>query len=308
MSAWLFADPGTPSERRVPISGRLRVGRECAGVEDAQRFIVNDPAISRDHFEITVGGAGAVLVDHSTNGTHVNARRVERGERIELANGDVIDIGATRLVFAAPPEDTRVDEAVAQIQATIRVGSSTSLAVVVGDVVGYTTLTEAHGGEAVGSVTDMLFTELRTLLNEAHGTVINYYGDAIFAGWDADRDPAAAHRAVAYALEAADLVAGLAPQLDLRNGDGTPVRMGWGVTLGQASPSAPSPGRAAVHGDTINLAFRLSGLASRGSHGAVLVSDVIAQAAPAAARYGEVELLTVKGRATPAGVRSAAAP
>lgn len=308
MSAWLLCDPGSPAERRLPIDGRLRVGRECAGVDPAQRLIVDDPAISRDHFEITVHGDAAVLVDTSTNGTYVNARRVERGERIDLADGDVIDVGATRLVFSAPDREDRVEEAVAQIQATIRVGASTPLAVVVGDVVGYTTLTEAHGGELVGRATDTLFTALRTLLNEAQGSVINYYGDAIFVGWDADRDPAAAHRAVAFALEADALVGELAPQLDLRNTDGSPIRMGWGATLGQASPSAPSPGRAAVHGDTVNLAFRLSGLASRGAHAAVLVSDALAQSAPAAARYGPVEMLSVKGRAAPAAVRSAAAP
>lgn len=93
----------------------------------------------------------------------------------------------------------------------------------------------------------------------------------------------------------------------MRDGEGAGVRMGWGVTLGEAAASRPSPGREAVHGDGVNLAFRLAGLAGRTGLAPVLVSSEAADAAPAAAQYGEAIELAVKGRVAPAIVGAARA-
>jgi adenylate cyclase len=83
------------------------------------------------------------------------------------------------------------------------------------------------------------------------------------------------------------------------------LRMGWGVTLGDAATAHPSPAREAVHGDAINLAFRLSGVAARAGEPAVLVTAEAAAAAPVAARYGALRELQVRGRTAPARVHAA---
>ena len=64
--------------------------------------------------------------------------------------------------------------------------------------------------------------------------------------------------------------------------------MGWGVTLGDGVPGHPSMAREAVDADSINLAFRLAGLAARDGEPPVLVEAKAATAAPDAADYGDL--------------------
>ena len=74
-------------ERRV-VLGR---SKDC----DVQ---VEDANVSRRHAELRQEGASYWLVDlDSTNGTEVNGKRVQR---VKLADGDTITLGATELVFA----------------------------------------------------------------------------------------------------------------------------------------------------------------------------------------------------------------
>lgn len=289
----------------VPVEGMLHVGRECAGIEPERRIVVDDPSVSRVHFEVRVHPSrGAVLVDASTNGTRVNGRRVERGEAIALKHGDRIEVGRIELIFAAPDRDTLIPD---DTNSTIRSSHAELVVAVVGDIVGYTTLSEAHGAAAMGEAADKLFAALARLLAEHHGTASNYAGDAMFAVWDAARDPEAPVHAVRFALAAVDLVAERASSLPTQAPDG-PIRMGWGVTVGEAATSWPSPAREVVHGDTVNLAFRLAGLAARDGRAPVLVTEGAAAAAPGAATYGEIEEIAVRGRTAAARVRAAGQP
>jgi class 3 adenylate cyclase len=303
-NAWVVVGPATGNERIVPLAGRLLVGRECAGVEPSRRLILDNPAISRDHVELrSEPGRGAHLVDMSTNGTWLNGRRVERGEAIPLRDGDRIELGGQELLFRLrKPDEALIDED-RMTMLDVRV---VPMAIVVGDVVGYTAMTELHGGGEVAALSDELFAALQRLLPEHGGTVMNYVGDAILAAWDMARDPEAARHAVTFALAGSELVAERAESLPLRDANGDPLRMGWAVTLGESASGRPSPTRQTVHGDAVNLAFRLAGLAAREGRAAVLVTADAAAAAPGAARYGESHDLHVKGRTAPAHVVSAA--
>lgn len=80
----------------------FRIGRDpgCA-------LRVNDPHVSRVHAEIRREGDGHVLYDLSTNGTWVNAQRVQQKQA--LSHGDMIRIAAESFVYmlgteAAPAE------------------------------------------------------------------------------------------------------------------------------------------------------------------------------------------------------------
>jgi adenylate cyclase len=303
VSAWVVVAPGTSGERVVPVERRLLVGRECAGVEPSRCLIIDEPAVSREHLEVRIDpGRGAQLVDLSTNGTRVNGRRVERGEPIGLKDGDRIELGGVRLAFRAP---ALPEELASVVNSTIRTTGAKQLAIAVGDVVGYTSLTEAHGGGPVGEALDPLFAHLRDLLARHGGTVSNIVGDALFAAWDTAQDPEAVGGAVVFALAASDLVTAHAATVELRDSDGAPLRMGWGVTLGAVAAARPSPARETVHGDAVNLAFRLAGLAARDGRPPVLVAAEVAEAAPGAARYGAAEEVRVRGRRAPALVQSA---
>jgi class 3 adenylate cyclase len=292
----LILSPGTATEQAVPVPGRLFVGRECAGIAPRQRLILDEPSISRDHFELRSESPGTTrLIDHSTNGTWVNGRRLERGEPVRLSDGDRIEVGEVTLEFragAASPSQAETD-------LTVRAAGVIPLAIVVGDVIGYTSMTERHGAEPVARTMETVFSSLQELLQRYRGTVGNYAGDALFAAWDTRRDDQALANAIGFALDAAKLAA------ELPSPDEAPLQMGWAVTFGEAVSGRPALSRDTIHGDAVNLAFRLASLAGREGLPEVLVTSEVVNGAPGAASFAPVDELTVKGRA--ATVRAFAA-
>jgi class 3 adenylate cyclase len=71
--------------------------------------------------------------------------------------------------------------------------------------------------------------------------------------------PDGAELAIDFALSANRLVEELAPELPLRDPDGSPIHMGWGVVHGKAALAAMTRSVEAVIGDATNVAFRLAG-------------------------------------------------
>ena len=286
----LIVSPASAGEREVAVQGRLFVGRECAGIEPRQRLILDEPSISRDHFELRSDAHGTTkLIDHSTNGTWVNGRRVERGEPVSLADGDRIEVGDLTLEFrssAAAPSPVEAD-------LTIRTAGVIPLAIVVGDVIGYTSMTERHGPEPVARTMETVFASLQDRLQAYRGTVGNYVGDALFAAWDTRRDEQALANAIAFALDAAKLAT------ELPGPDEAPLRMGWAVTFGEAVAGRPALSRDSIHGDAVNLAFRLASLAGREGLPDVLVTAEVVDGAPRAALFAPIDEISVKGRAAP---------
>lgn len=281
-------------DRVVPIIGRLSVGRKSGGVSALQQLLLDDPAISREHLELRLDAAGGVLLtDQSTNGTRVNGVQAGRGEPVALHDGDLIEAGSVRLGYRSLEHPERIPDG---FRSTAWSNEATLIASVAGDIVGSTTLSTGNGSAAPA---DALLAELRELLADHGATAGTCAGDSLFAAWDATDDPEAIDRAVGFALAANALVAGRA------DGGDAAIRMGWGVTLGDATPGRTSTARQAVHGYAVNLAFRLAGLAARDGEPDVLVSADVAGAAPEAAAYGDARELELRGRPAPASVRAA---
>ncbi len=280
---WLVLSEGDRPTRVVPIIGRLFVGRASAGANGSPHLLLDDPAISRDHFELRVDAAdGVVLLDRSTNGTRVNGRKVGRDEPLPLTDGDFLEVGTVRLSFRSLEAGDRISD---DVRAVVRTIKHAHVATVVGDVVGYTAMAARDGEAATAAAADGLFASLAELL-VAHGATVSHRdGDSLFAAWDVTGDPQAAGKAVGFALAATKLV------------DETTLHMGWGVTIGNAVPGHPSNARDVVDADAINLAFRLAGLAARDGEPVVLVSAEAATAAPEAADYGDMRELAMRGRA-----------
>ena len=299
---WVVLTEADQADRVVPIVDRLLVGRKSGGVESSQRLLLDDPAISREHLELRLDAPhGVVLVDQSTNGTRVNGRQVPRGESLVLRDGDLIEAGSAKLGFRSLEHPLRIPDAV---RSTMRPLERTLIANVAGDVVGYTAMIEGEGGDDVAAAIDALFAQLRELAESQGAAVRSCGGDSLFAAWDAADDPDAVQRAVAFAVAADEIVAGHAADAT----GGAPIRVGWGVTMGDATAARTSPACKSVHGDAVNLAFRLAGLAARDGEPAVLVTAEVAAATPAAAHYGDPRDLAVRGRADAARVRAAQPP
>jgi class 3 adenylate cyclase len=294
--AVLVIAPDRAEERSVPVYDRLVIGRECAGVDQPHRLVIDDPAISRTHLELwlDLDGDQAWLTDRSTNGTRLNGQRIERSVPVRVMPGDRVRLGSVELQFrsrrfAAPAGSSEANE-------TLRHINVSKMVMVVGDVLAFSSIAEYTDDLVLLENIDRLYAQLRQLLSRHRGTLSNYVGDAFFATWEAAEVPDAARAAVAFAVEAAETVPGVAAGLDLRDPGGGPLRMGWGVAFGPAAVSMLTGMLVSVLGDATNVAFRLSGIAGRDGRPDVLVTDAVHRATEADFAFTAPTAVQVKGR------------
>jgi adenylate cyclase len=292
--AYLVVNDGS-SERRVPIFDQLFVGRECAGISEPRRLVIDDPEISRTHLEIRLDVAGdqAFVIDTSSNGTLLNGMRLERAVLLRIRPGDEIRIGDVALTFRSQRFTTVQGIDPRRTQA--RIGRA-AMVMVVGDVVNYSTISQVTDEQVMARSLHTLWNQLGGVLHAHRGTLNHYAGDALFAVWEVARLPDATERAIDFALAANRLVESLGPELPLRGPDGLPIHMGWGVVQGMAALAAMTRSVDAVIGDATNVAFRLSGLAGRQGRAAVLVTSGVHSAVAAQFTWGASESVEIKGR------------
>jgi adenylate cyclase len=283
------------SERSVPIFDQLYVGRECAGISEGRRLVIDDPEISRTHLEIRLDATRdqAFVIDTSTNGTSLNGARLERAVPVPIRPGDQMRIADLALTFQSR-RFTAIRKTTPR-RTLARIGKS-ALVMVVGDIVNYSTISQFTDEGVMAHSLHTLWDRLVGVLVEHHGTLSHFAGDALFAVWELGRLPAAAELAIDFALAGNRLVEELAPELPLRGPDGSPIRMGWGVVQGMAAQAAMTRATDAVIGDSANVAFRLAGLAGRQGRAAVMVTDSVRNAVAAQFEWGEGERVEIKGR------------
>jgi adenylate cyclase len=297
--AVLVTAPDRAEERSTPVYDWLMVGRECPGVDERHRLLIDDPAVSRTHLELRLDLEldQAWLTDHSTNGTRLNGRRIERSVPVRISPGDRVRLGRAELQFRSRRFAAGPGPAGVQDRRTLREVSVLQMVMVVGDIVGFSTIAEHTEDLVLLENVDRLYAELRQTLARQHGTLSNYVGDAFFATWEADAVPDAARAAVDFAVEAAEAVPRIAAGLDLRDPGGGPLRMGWGVASGTAAVSLLTGMLVTVLGDATNVAFRLSAIAARDGRPDVLVTEAVHRATAAGFAFTPPSVIQVKGRA-----------
>ena len=305
IEARLILNPGTSDSCEVAVLGLLYVGREVAGAPEHQRLVVDDPSVSRNHLEIRVHERGlAYVVDTSTNGTRVNGIRIERAVPTTLRSGDRLTVGSVELEFQST---SLADEAFTSFQ-TIRSVTNADYVMVVADIVGFSTVSHEMPSRLVMESLDVLLAELRVLLTRYRGTLSNYVGDAFFSVWELDSVPNAPELAIEFIVAAAQRLEEIAPSIAFRGLDGQTLRLGWGVAHGDAAVSSLTGVLLGVVGDAANLAFRLSGLATRQGRSDVLVTEAFYQAAVQRFPFGEPESVEVKSWHEPVEVRGLRLP
>jgi class 3 adenylate cyclase len=292
----------------MAIRGRLCIGRQCSGFDPDQRVLVDEESVSRVHAEIRldVDQDQAYVVDLSTNGTRLNGRRIEPGTPVPLMPGDQISVGTALFEFRSARFTGRSqnDEG----RPTMRDVSLVRMAMVVGDILGYSSISEYTDADTLIESLGLLYGELYALLVPHRGTLNNYVGDAFFAVWEVDRDPDAALHATEFALAAARRVGKMGGSLPLRDPDGSPIRMGWAVAEGLVGVSTLTGRLATVLGDATNLVFRISGLAGRQGRGEVLVTDAVRMRLGERFRFDRGEEVVVKGRTAAVRIFAAYSP
>lgn len=82
---------------------RLKKGENILGREEADILLFYDRAVSRRHCRITWEDEECFLEDlGSTNGTFLNGRRINPGERVPIYDGDEISVGDSTFRFVCP--------------------------------------------------------------------------------------------------------------------------------------------------------------------------------------------------------------
>lgn len=296
--AQIVLDPGSPGEATRPLRDRLFVGRECAGVDDAHRILLSDDmAVSRNHLEIRVDPeqSRAVVVDTSSNGVRVNGIRIERAVGVPLNAGDQIQVGSHLLEFRAETVTMQRPESTVQ-RSTVSVATPMTMAMIVGDLINFSTVSEQVDQQVLVRDVHHLYTKLREHLAQFKGTLVDYVGDAFFASWELEVDPAAAVNALRFALAAETLVSECTADYELRYADGSPLRMAWGATMGPVVMQLMTGSVVMVLGDAVNLGFRISSIAGREGRPNILATEMVRQAADGQFIFGDPETVTVKGR------------
>jgi adenylate cyclase len=300
--AHVVLDPGTPGEATLPLHDRLFVGRECAGVDDAHRFLLpDDLAVSRNHLELRVDPEQAVVmvIDISSNGSRVNGIRIERSVGVPLSDGDIIQLGEHTLELRVVTATTvRPAGGGAQPRETVSIANPTTMALLVGDLINFSTVSEKADPQVLARDIDHLYTELRKLLTGHRGTLVDFVGDAFFASWELDADAEGPVHALDFALAAATRVTELTADFELRYADGSPLRMGWGATMGPVIMQLMPGAVVMVLGDATNVAFRISSIAGREHRPNILANQPVRDAAEGSFTFGEPETVLVKGRET----------
>jgi adenylate cyclase len=291
----LVLAPDTAEERSTPVYDRIVVGRECPGVEERHRLLIEDPTISRTHLELWLdhGRDQAWLTDRSTNGTRLNGQRIERSVPTPIKPGDRVRLGDAELQFRSRRFTAPVSSGALE---TVRQIAVHDMVMVVGDILSFSSIAEYTDDRILLENIDRLYADLRQTLARHHGTLSNYVGDAFFATWEAAAAPDSAWAAGAVAVGAAPTLPRIAVRQDLRDPSGGPIRMGWGVASGPAAVSLMTGMLVSVLGDTTNVAFRLSGVAGRHGRPDVLVTGAVHRATAPSFAFTEPSAIRLKGR------------
>jgi adenylate cyclase len=171
-----------------------------------------------------------------------------------------------------------------------------TMAMVVGDLINFSTVSEQAEQQVLARDVHVLYTKLRELLSQHRGTLVDYVGDAFFASWELEVDPAAAANALNFALVAQEMVRETTAGFELRYEDGSPLRMGWAVTLGPVTMQLMPGSVVMVLGDAVNVGFRIASIAGREARSSILATQLVKESAEGLFIFGEPETVTVKGR------------
>jgi adenylate cyclase len=295
---YVVVDPGSPGESRFPLLDRLFVGRECPGIDDAHRILLTgDPAVSRNHLELRIDPelSRAMVVDTSSNGVRVNGVRIERAVGVLLNSGDEIRVGDHRLEYHDAAQTMRRPARTEQ-RSTTSISTPMTMAMVVGDLINFSTVSEQADQRVLARDIHVLYTKLRELLTVHRGTLVDYIGDAFFASWELEVDPKAAVNALNFALAADAMVSECTAEFELRYEDGTPLRMGWASTMGPVTMQLMPGSVVMVLGDAVNVGFRIASISGREGRANILATQLVQEAAEGSFTFGEPETVPVKGR------------
>lgn len=233
----------------LPDGGVFEMRGSCSlGRAPENTLPLDDDQISRRHAIIQAQGEGEFwLVDlGSSNGTYVNGRRV--AQPVELKNGDVIEVGASRLVFQSETLTAVHREGRRLLTSTMLSVKQSECWLLVADIVGSTRLARRLPLEELPRATGGWFKNCRQITDECGGHISKYLGDGFFCHWEDGDDAAARVRRAIELLEAHQRKSSPPFRFVVHRG---PAVMG----------SVPTMAELNLHGPQVNFVFRMEKLA-----------------------------------------------
>ncbi|MDQ3543952.1 MAG: adenylate/guanylate cyclase domain-containing protein, partial [Actinomycetota bacterium] len=165
--------------------------------------------------------------------------------------------------------------------------------VLFGDLVGFTTLSEARDAEEVRELLSAYFAVARTVVGRYGGVIEKFIGDAVMAVWGvpvATEDDA--ERAVRAGLDLVAAIADLGEHVGVAG-----LLMRVGVVTGEVAVTIGATAEGMVAGDAVNTAARVQSAAAPGT---VWVNEATRVLTAAAVEYADMGEHVMKGKAEPA--------
>jgi adenylate cyclase len=276
-------------EEELICSNVMTIGRDKSST-----VCLHDPLASRNHGIIrSVGHEQYYLLDSgSRNGIYHNTRRIS--SPVLLTNGDNITIGDT--VFSFTQEMDAIDdsmdnttdfaETMHYIKADIR-----SVVVLVSDIRGFTTMSEALPIETLTKLMSNWFEEVQSAVEKNFGIVDKFIGDCVLAKWEVDAgDTASLFQALQTVIELEQLTGKLHikyPEI------GKPLKIGVGLNQGEAAVGIGVDNT--IMGDVVNTAFRLE-TASKDLNADVILNSSFYSMLPDNFPLVSEQTISVKGK------------
>ena len=285
---------------RVQVVDRIFVGRDCVGIDETKRIIVDSPKVSRDHAVIKFDGSCLQIIDMSKNGTWINDVRMAPGSFQELENDDVIKVAEFLIrVSCDTAASNEIDERLAS-GTTIVDSRRMEVTNVVADVREFSGISQIEDSSLVYAAMKEIFSTFSAIVHDFKGTVKDYAGDAIFAYWDHYSAPGKDQAVLACqaAIKQCQALGDIRVELSETSPAVGCLRMGWGITTGSVTMSHYETKVAdlALVGDCVNLAFRLSGIANKEVSDKIVVCSHTADLVREVLPIVDLELNAIRGR------------
>lgn len=209
---------------------------------------IEDDHVSRRHAIIQAQGENEFwLVDlGSSNGTSLNGRRITHP--VALHKGDVIELGATRLVFQTEAL-TEAHQVGAELQASTKLSiKQVTCWLLVADIVDSTRLARCLAPEELPRVMGTWFKTCRQIIDDSEGRMLKYLGDGFFCYWP---DEAGSGAKVKEAIRTLQMK-------QEKNDPPFRIVLHHGTVVAGSVPTMSEPN---LHGTQVNFAFRMEKLA-----------------------------------------------
>lgn len=282
----------------------LEIGRKPT-VTGNRKLIISVPEVSGQHAEIRPTPQGWTIRDSgSTNGTRLNGDRLTPGKEYLLCTGDRLKIANIDLLINLSKEQSNKQaenqEESEEERTHLRINLITAT-ILVGDLRGFTGLTERHAHEPdkVMQVAQLVFACLHEEIRKHHGQLEKIAGDAIMAYWESDESSAVhAFQACYTALRMRAMVKGLATRQEYWPFPDFPLELDMALATGAVAAGAlgNAEGNPAILGDTANLAFRLEKLIAPDSAGDIIVDEATYLLVAAHFQFEPLGSFNIKGR------------